>query len=418
MATFPTLFGEASTGKTKQWSICVVEEDGCGVIRVEHGYEGGKLQVLLKTIREGKNLGRKNATTAVEQALSEARAAWVKKKESGYAERNVASLEEEEEEEKQVETKQDASKGGGIRGGGVGGPPAQSAGARCSERSIRQAVSLGKGQDASVPTVMLAHDYHKRGKDIRYPCFVQRKLDGTRCVAVPGKGLFSRNKKRYPHLEHILEEIQRLPESVQLDGELYSTTLTFQEIVGLVKRETLQPGDAEKQRQIQFHVYDIVSDKPYRERYLNLQYLFRRYRFQHLVLVPTEGCASEEEMKEKHALYVAEGYEGIMLRNKEGLYRGTRCVDLQKYKEFLDGEYEVVGWEEGQGLEEGCVLWICQTAEGKRFSCRPRGSREERQALFQAGGDYVGRWLTVRYQEETDEGLPRFPVGLAFREYE
>lgn len=397
MATFPMLFGEASTGKTKQWSICVVEEDGCGVIRVEHGYEGGKLQVLLKTIREGKNLGRKNATTAVEQALSEARAAWVKKKESGYAERNVASLEDVEDdgeeqdggvEEKQAEKRKDAPRGG------------------------------GKGQDASVPTVMLAHDYHKRGKDIHYPCFVQRKLDGTRCVAVPGKGLFSRNKKRYPHLEHILEEIQRLPESVQLDGELYSTTLTFQEIVGLVKRETLQPGDAEKQQQIQFHVYDIVSDKPYKERYLNLQYLFRRYRFQHLVLVPTEGCASEEEMKEKHALYVAEGYEGIMLRNKEGLYRGTRCADLQKYKEFLDGEYEVVGWEEGQGLEEGCVLWVCQTAEGKRFSCRPRGTREERQALFQAGGDYVGRWLTVRYQEETDDGLPRFPVGIAFREYE
>jgi DNA ligase-1 len=265
---------------------------------------------------------------------------------------------------------------------------------------------------------MLAHDYHKRGKDIQYPCFVQRKLDGTRCVAVPGKGLFSRNKKRYPHLEHILEEIQRLPESIQLDGELYSATLTFQEIVGLVKRETLQPGDAEKQRQIQFHVYDIVSDKSYRERYMNLQYLFRRHRFQHLVLVPTEGCASEEEMKEKHAVYVADGYEGVMLRNKEGLYRGTRCVDLQKYKEFLDGEYEVVGWEEGQGLEEGCVLWICQTAQGKRFSCRPRGTREDRQALFRDGGTYVGRWLTVRYQEETDDGLPRFPVGIAFREYE
>jgi len=384
MATFPTLFGEASTGKTKQWSVCVVEEDGCGAIRVEHGYEGGKLQVLQKAVREGKNLGRKNATTAVEQALSEARAAWVKKKESGYAERNVALLADEE------EKKQD---GGGVRGG-------------------------GKGQDASVPTVMLAHDYHKRGKDIQYPCFVQRKLDGTRCVAVPGKGLFSRNKKRYPHLEHILEEIQRLPESIQLDGELYSATLTFQEIVGLVKRETLQPGDAEKQRQIQFHVYDIVSDKPYRERYMNLQYLFRRHRFRHLVLVPTEGCASEEEMKEKHAVYVADGYEGIMLRNKEGLYRGTRCVDLQKYKEFLDGEYEVVGWEEGQGLEEGCVLWICQTAQGKRFSCRPRGTREDRQALFRDGGAYVGRWLTVRYQEETDDGLPRFPVGIAFREYE
>jgi hypothetical protein len=34
------------------------------------------------------------------------------------------------------------------------------------------------------------------------------------------------------------------------------------------------------------------------------------------------------------------------------------------------------------------------------------------------GGAYVGKKLTVRYQELTDEGLPRFPVGVAFRDYE
>jgi DNA ligase-1 len=38
--------------------------------------------------------------------------------------------------------------------------------------------------------------------------------------------------------------------------------------------------------------------------------------------------------------------------------------------------------------------------------------------LFQNGSEYVGKKLTIRFQELTDEGLPRFPVGIAFRDYE
>ena len=79
---------------------------------------------------------------------------------------------------------------------------------------------------------------------------------------------------------------------------------------------------------------------------------------------------------------------------------------------------EVVGVEQGVGLEDGCVIWVCQTKEGKTFHCRPRGTREDRQQLFENGKDYVGKMLTVRYQENTDEGLPRFPVGITFRDYE
>lgn len=393
MTSFPTLFGEASTGKIKQWTISVVDQDGYGVIVTEHGYQGGKLQTIQKVIREGKNLGKRNATTAVEQAIQEARAAWLKKKESGYAPtESVKDLEQDE--------------------NGDGGEEEQEQEEKGKDKS------RGKGQDSSVPSVMLAHDYHKRGKDIQFPCFVQPKLDGTRCVAVPGKGLFSRNKKAYPHLEHILAEVNRLGPNMILDGELYSEELTFQEIVGLVKSETLKPGDEERQKKIRLHVYDLVCDLPYEQRWMNLVLLFRRLRFQHVVLVKTERCAGEAEMKEKHAEYMAEGYEGIMLRNAGGMYRGVRSIELQKYKEFLDQEYRVVGFQEGQGLEEGCVLWICETASGARFSCRPRGSREERQRLFQEGELHIGKMLTVRYQEETDEGLPRFPVGVGLRDYE
>ena len=380
MAHFPSLSGEATTGKTKVWSIRVFEQLGTGVIETTHGYLDGKMQVNQKVIAQGKNLGKKNATTAVEQAISEARATWIKKIESGYAESALAD-----------HTLNAADAAGS---------------------------SKGKGITATVPLPMLAHDYHKRGKSAVFPCYTQPKLDGTRCVAIPSSGLFSRLRKRFPHMEHILQEINTLPEGVILDGELYSTTMTFQEIVGMVKRETLKEGDAEKQKQIQFHVYDIINDQPYEARLATLQHLFAAHAFQHLVLVPTHLCGSEEEMKEQHAEHVAAGYEGIMLRTKKGLYKHSRSVDLLKYKEFLDDEYTVIGFEQGQGLEEGCVIWVCQTAEGKTFQCRPRGSREERAALFQHGAEYIGKMLTVRMQELTDDGIPRFPVGITFRDYE
>ena len=390
MATFPELHGEATTGKTKMWQIKVTEQHGCGIIEVTHGYVDGKKQINQKIISEGKNIGKKNATSALEQAISEARSAWIKKKESGYSPIGV-------------------SNDGDRAGAGVVGDE--------DNESIDG--GKGKGIDEDVPLPMLAHDYNKRGKSITFPCFAQRKYDGTRCVAIPSKGLFSRNRKKYPHLDHILGELTRIPSGIILDGELYSDTLTFQEIVGLVKRETLKTGDAEKQLQIKFHVYDIIHPTmPYEQRYANLQVLFAKYKLKHCVLVKSDMCESEDKMKELHAKYVADGYEGIMLRNRNGLYKNSRSADLQKYKEFFDSEYEIVNFKEGEGIEEGCIIWVCKTTEGKVFHCRPRGSREERQEQFRNGRTYIGKMLTVRYQELTDDGVPRFPVALVPRDYE
>jgi hypothetical protein len=402
MATFPELQGTATTGKTKMWSIRVFDRGSdaglVGVIETTHGYVDGKMQVNEKIISEGKNIGKKNETTPLQQAISEAKSSWVKKKESGYSEADGV-----------------ITVGGAGAVAGAGGDDAASVD---SETKGTSGANRGKGITEDVPSPMLAHDYNKRAKSIKFPCFVQRKFDGTRCVGMPGKGLFSRNRKAYPHLEHIVAEINKLPPGIVLDGELYSDTLTFQEIVSLVKQETLKKGAEEKQLQIKFHIYDIINDMPYEQRYANLQMLFNKYKFKHLVFVNTDMCESEERMKELHAAYVAEGYEGIMLRNKAGLYKNSRSADLQKYKEFFDDEYEVVDYKEGEGLEEGCVLWVCKTPEGKLFSCRPRGTREDRVELFKNGDKYVGKKLTVRFQELTNDKVPRFPVGITFRDYE
>jgi len=369
---FPSLSATSSTGKTKVWSIKVVDRSGVGVIVTKHGYEDGKMVENERLVTVGKNIGKSNATTPVEQAVKEAQSDWNKKHDAGYR----------PEEEEAV--------------GGAGAPPAT----------------------FTPPLPMLALDYHKRGKDIILPCYAQQKLDGVRCLAISGKGLYSRLGKKFPHLENILKEINTLPAGTILDGELYSDTLTFQEIVGLVKKETLLPKDLPKMEEIFLWVYDTIRDGTYTDRKKWLDTLFEK-KFKHLRQLPTDECKDVEDIRRLHAKYVEEGYEGLMLRNKAGPYKiGHRSKDLQKYKEFQDDEFEVIGFTEGDGIEKGCVIWTCQTKKGASFSVRPRGTHEERQELFKKAKTFVGKNLTVRFQELTDDGIPRFPVGIAFRDYE
>ena len=398
MAQFPALYGEAANGKMKIWSIRVYEKDALSVIESEYGFEDGKKQMQQKYITEGKNIGKKNETTPLQQAINEARATWIKKRESGYAPRDVADVAPTEET-------------GDEKDGSL--PPSPELTSR----------DKGKASDLSVPFPMLAQTYEDRKHNMTWPCYVQPKLDGVRCLGIPGKGMFSRQRKPFKTLAHIQAEVDLFPGHWILDGELYSDTLTFQEIVGIVKKEKPSKEEAEKQAQIKYHVYDVLLPDNFKTRYVNLALRIRRMSLHTIQLVDTAVCEKEEDMMEKHGKYVAEGYEGIMLRNSAGLYRqapsaSIRSVDLQKYKQFKDGEFKIVGFTEGASAEEGCVIWVCATEDGHEFNCRPRGTREERMELFEAGEDYVGKMLSVRYQELTDDGVPRFPVGIAVRDYE
>ena len=320
-------------------------------------------------------MGKKNETTPFQQAILESQSSWTKMKENGYY------LQDSQQQQDQQQS--------------------------------NTTISNKKEINETAPLPMLAHDYNKRGKSAKFPCFVQPKLDGVR--AVGSNGLFSRARKPFSHLTHIVNE---LPSGIILDGELYTNKLTFQEIVGLVKRESLSAEALQKQQQIKYYVYDIINEKPYAERHRDLLVLFNKHSFNNIVLVQTQSCSSDAHMKEMHNKYVDDGYEGIMLRNPTGHYKNSRSVDLLKYKEFMDDEYTVVGFREGDGLEKGCVIWICQTEEGKTFCCRPRGTHEDRAILFQNGHHYIGKQLTVRFQELTssEEKVPRFPVGICFRD--
>jgi hypothetical protein len=82
-----------ANGKTKVWSIYVGEEDGVVYIRTEYGFEDGKKQIQQKNVTEGKNIGKKNETTPLDQAIKDALKAWTTKCENGYAPRSEEMME-------------------------------------------------------------------------------------------------------------------------------------------------------------------------------------------------------------------------------------------------------------------------------------------------------------------------------------
>jgi DNA ligase-1 len=111
--------------------------------------------------------------------------------------------------------------------------------------------------------------------------------------------------------------------------------------------------------------------------------------------------------------------EGIIIRNVDGKYIfDHRSKDLQKYKTFEDKEFTIVGGYGGEGLEEGCVVFVYDLGNGKTFNVRPRGSRDLRRDWMKDLKNILGKELTVRYQELSEDKVPIFPVGIAIRDYE
>ena len=363
--TFPTLYKKTKTGKVQQWTISVQETGaGYGRITVEHGQLNGKKQVITKDVTSGKNVGKKNATTPFQQALSESSSKWSKQVDAGYTE--------------------DSS--------GV----------------------------SSVILPMLAKTYVLNRNMVKQDCIaLQPKLNGVRCLAYRLNGhvvLMSRKGKEYtknlPHIVNALETV--LDDTTIFDGELYVHGWTFQKIIRSVKKLNINNG-----HKIQYWIYDIADNNIiFKERYLNLL-KYKQYLSKHTFKIVKTYLSLEDRITEYHDKFVEDGFEGIIIRKMDKVYEfNTRSNSLYKYKRFFDKEVLIVGYKEGTGIETGCVVWEVRDEFGNIFWSRPKGSHKQRRIWYRCAKRYIGSVLTIRYQELTEANVPVFNVGIAIRDYE
>ena len=176
-------------------------------------------------------------------------------------------------------------------------------------------------------------------------------------------------------------------------------------------------------KKVQYDIFDLIDlnnlTMPFCQRWKMVKKLVEKDKSKTLRLVPVYKVKNETEIIEKLQEFLANGDEGIMIRNRDSPYEiDKRSYNLQKYKKFIDSEYKIVGANQGKGNDKGTVIWICETANGKRFKVRPKGTRADRKDKYKNREDYYGKLLTVKYQELTNDGVPRFPVGIVIRDYE
>ena len=273
------------------------------------------------------------------------------------------------------------------------------------------------GQESDVlPLPMLAHKFSDRGHKVTWPAFVQPKLNGQRMLFDGEQGWSRGGKLIIPEcIAHIKEEIGELPPGVILDGELIlpDNPLLQMTMTAIKKfRPELSPT-------LLYWVYDIVDPtRPFSERFETLKSLVPLGP-SHIILTSTAEVESPSDVLFHHSQFVDYGYEGSMVRFDLGGYDiGHRNNQLQKVKDFVDGEFEVLSIIEGEGRFKGAAIFECRATETQTFTVCPEGDMDYRRDLYNRREEILSttKYLTVRYQELSKDGVPIFPVGVSLRE--
>lgn len=265
---------------------------------------------------------------------------------------------------------------------------------------------------------------------------VDHKLNGFACI-ITKDGAFTRTNERYHSIPHILKELAPFFENnptAYLQGELYNAAHVneLNRIAELIA-VTRQPKDitpellTESESVVQYHLYDgynfagITADTLGKERREALMWWLNRCNFKYCLPVVWIYVHSKAQMTAFVENYIAQGGEGGIVRNPLAKYQHKRTKDLLKVKKTEDAEFKVIEVCEGEGDWVGCAKFVwCELPNGlkdDKFKSNIDGSQEHLREVFNNREKYVGRLITVRYQELSPYRTPLTPyTNMVIRE--
>jgi DNA ligase-1 len=322
---------------------------------------------------------------------------------------------------------------------------------RCgvSEPTVNKVAKKLKLDKYSVPVFecMLAHDGANHEKKIAGKKILQKKLDGVRCLTVVDFEsrtvvMYTRNGKVLENFKHVTDYIESQMDnwgrSYVIDGEIISNS--FQDLMKQVHRkDNVAAGDAV------LNIFDIIPLAEFKEgqssmgqrRRLN----FLKSNFGNIIAdsgcmelvdwieVDLDTMVGKIEFQDFNKKMIAEGYEGIMIKDVDAPYECKRSASWLKQKPFIEVSLTVTAVEEGTGKNEGRLgALVCEgTDDGKRIvvnvgSGFTDDQRKEFWASYQTDPtSMVGQVVEVRAdaatrsQDSEDEWSLRFPRFLRFR---
>jgi DNA ligase 1 len=399
------LYKKRKDGKWQCWNVFVRNNAATSEIVSSSWQDDSKDTSIIEDINvvsEGKNIGKANETSILEQAHGEALSMFKDKIKKGYRE----SKEE--------------------------------------ERTIQPMLAKVYGDEID--------KYLKKRKG-NVSFIVQPKLDGCRSLAHIKRdeddgtitvSFSSRQTTPYDEqCKDLIEEITSLYtnhiempyDEFYLDGELYmfGEDENIQKIAGALNTKVYTPGLHDHIRLIAYDVF-VPSDLtlgyedrmelviPLLERTERVIHIDKIYRSLSIDYGNNTHAFFKTNVKEYHDDCVKAGYEGAMLRSVDEPYMPFhRSLSLMKVKEFDTNEFLIVDVTTPKtGREAGTAIIQCQVSDSntKLFDASCLGTREYRQQLYEDRESLIGKMATIQHQAYTMDGVPRFPKVVVVRDYE
>ncbi|MCX7157476.1 MAG: DNA ligase [Rhodocyclales bacterium] len=253
------------------------------------------------------------------------------------------------------------------------------------------------------PALLLAERYHGDIDVSRY--WVSEKLDGVR-ASWDGKALQFRSGNPVPAPAWFLEALPRQP----LDGELWLGRGTFDQLSGIVRRQS--PDDAEWRR-VRYMIFELPNAAgSFTDRVEQIKAVTAAANLPWLQAIPQFRVSDAAALQKKLRDIVRSGGEGLMLHRDDAAYETGRSRTLLKVTPWLDAEARVVAHLPGKGKYAGMAGALrMELPDGRRFSLGS-GLTD----ALRHNPPPVGTLVTYRYRELTKNGTPRFPRYLRVRD--
>jgi DNA ligase-1 len=267
--------------------------------------------------------------------------------------------------------------------------------------ALPQKPKAAAGKEAAAPPLLLAERWQS---DVDLAgWWMSEKLDGVRAYW-NGREFISRLGNLYHAPDWFTAGLPNVP----LDGELWIDRKKFQRTVSIVKRQ----DKSDHWNEVTFVVFDApLADGLFEQRMDFFTDCLRQHKPPHARAHKHQRCQSIDHLKVELAKVEALGGEGLMLRKPGTRYEAGRSATLLKVKNFHDAEARVLKHLAGAGRHKGRLgALFVELDDGTQFAVGTGLSDAERE-----DPPPVGSFITFRYQELSEGGVPRFPSYVGAR---
>jgi len=268
---------------------------------------------------------------------------------------------------------------------------------------------------------------------------VEPKFDGVRLVTHLNKDgsfeMFSRSGLRYDYFQVACKgEIEKLYQSLSklgteekdfvIDGEMISSDQNFGSVVALGHSMNIA-----KEIPLQYHVFDLIFRSDYDDKGTKLPHLERKKILEKAIpntntevpgqnvtiaRVPyfIESFANKGKVNKLVDEYKSKGYEGIMLKDPQGLHLRKRHIGIIKAKTNDSYDLKITGFN----VEKGALTQLVLSSANNKTVRVGNGIPDAVKAhILQNQEKFLGKIVEVTASSVSGNSL-RFPVFLKFRE--